>query len=245
MIQLSPGEKRPIQELTSNRQIDIVVNHTPADIDIAAFGLNAQRQIEDDRYTVLFSNARSPEGAISLSQSQGATTVSVDLDRVPSRVDRITVTATHDSASLSSASTLHAVIADCATLDAKPHLGDEKVVMLLDLYRHSGQWRLGAVIQGFAGGMAALITHFGGEVADEAPAPAPAQSPTASPAPSAPISLAKVDLRKRQVGVSLKKLGIEHEQAEVLFVIDGSGSMARLYSNGTVQETVERIAPVA
>lgn len=238
MSTMSPGEKRAVADLTSNRQIDVTVRHAPDDIDIVAFGLNAERKIADDRYTVLFSNERSPEGAIAYRRSAGATTITVDLGRLPNSVDRISLVASHDTMALKQARQLSVDFAGVATVEPLSTLGDEKAVMLLDLYRHNGVWRVGVVVQGFSGGLANLVRHLGGDV-DEAPAAAPV------PAASSPVSLSKVDLRKQKVGVSLKKLGIEHEKAEVLFVIDATGSMSRLYSSGTVQETVERIVPIS
>lgn len=85
MPTMSPGEKRAVSDLTTSRQIDITVLHAPDDIDIVAFGLNAERKIADDRYTILFSNERSPEGAIAYRRSSGATVITVDLDRVSVR----------------------------------------------------------------------------------------------------------------------------------------------------------------
>ena len=242
---MNPGQKIAISDFTSDRVVAVAVAHAPADIDIAAFGLNADRQIGDDRYVVLFSNDHSPERAITYAKTGVETVISVALDKLPTDIHRVTITATHDDMPLRQATSLKATIAGKVTIDAKPYLGEEKAVMLLDLYRHAGDWRLGSVVQGFNGGLAALVEHFGGDVAEEEPSSGPV--PTASqssPAP-APVSLNKVDLRKEKVGVSLKKLGIEHEKADVTFIIDASGSMSHLYSNGTVQETVERVAPVA
>lgn len=238
MLTMSPGEKRAVSDLTTSRQLDVTVRHAPDDIDIVAFGLNAERKIADDRYTILFSNARSPDGAITYRRASGATVISIALDRLPASLDRISLVASHDTMPLRHARELCADFAGVAIVQPLPHLGDEKAVILLDLYRHNGAWRLGAVVQGFSGGLANLVRHLGGEV-EEAPA-----APPASPS-SPPVSLSKVDLRKQKVGVSLKKLGIDQEKAEVVFVIDATGSMSRLYSNGTVQETVERIVPVS
>lgn len=238
MPTMSPGEKRAVSDLTTCRRIDITVRHAPDDIDIVAFGLNAERKIADDRYTILFSNERSPEGAIAYRRSSGATVITVDLERVPASVDRISLVASHDTMALKHARALSVDFAGVVTVEPLAALGDEKAVMLLDLYRHNGAWRLGVVVQGFSGGLADLIRHLGGDV-EETPAAAPA----APPPPT--VSLSKVDLRKQKVGVSLKKLGIENEKADVLFVIDATGSMSTLYRNGTVQETVERIVPVS
>lgn len=251
MQTMKPGEKRPISDVTTDRRIQVAVTHSPADIDIAAFGLNDRKMIGDDRYVVLFSNERSPEGAIAFAKGSGSTVITVDLDRLPAGIHRVSITATHDDMPLRQATALSADVAGAVTIDAKPMLGDEKAVMLLDLYRHGGDWRLGSIVQGFNGGLAALVEHFGGDVAGDeeaaapSPTPAPAVAAPAAPPPEAPLPTGKVDLRKHKVGVSLKKLGIENEKADVTFVMDGSGSMAGLYANGTVQETIERGAPVA
>jgi stress response protein SCP2 len=86
--------------------------------------------------------------------------------------------------------------------------------------------------------------------ADPFTAVPPASAPAVSPevpfvAPAPPVSLSKVDLRKHKVGVSLAKKGIADVKADVLLVIDASGSMDWLYQNGVVQDTTERMVPVA
>ena len=58
-----------------------------------------------------------------------------------------------------------------AEFNVAEHLTDEKAVMMVELYRHSSGWKCGTIAAGFAGGLASLIGHFGGEVAD-APVPA-------------------------------------------------------------------------
>ena len=85
--------------------------------------------------------------------------------------------------------------------------------MMAELYRHASGWKLGTIAQGFDGGLAALIEHFGGEV--DAPAPAPA-APSAPPATAAPtpaaapapkLNLSKVSLEKSKPSISLEKTG--------------------------------------
>jgi hypothetical protein len=44
---MSPGESRAVADLTSSHQIDVTVRHTPEDIDIVTFGLNAEHKIAD------------------------------------------------------------------------------------------------------------------------------------------------------------------------------------------------------
>lgn len=49
----------------------------------------------------------------------------------------------------------------------------------------------------------------------------------------------------RKLDVILEKKQLRGTQARVVFVLDHSGSMRPLYQNGTVQNTLERIFPVA
>jgi hypothetical protein len=59
-----------------------------------------------------------------------------------------------------------------------------------------------------------------------------------------PTPMEKLELRKELV-VNLKKTsGLSAQKAQVALVLDYSGSMSNLYSNGSVQELVERVLPV-
>ena len=58
-------------------------------------------------------------------------------------------------------------------------------------------------------------------------------------------SMKRIDLRKKKV-ISLKKQDARLDiNARVSLVLDFSGSMDRLYRNGTVQDVIERIIPIA
>ncbi len=54
----------------------------------------------------------------------------------------------------------------------------------------------------------------------------------------------KLDLRKEKVLDLQKKLNLTTQKASVVLCLDYSGSMSNLYSNGSVQELVERILPL-
>lgn len=55
----------------------------------------------------------------------------------------------------------------------------------------------------------------------------------------------KIDLRKKAIAVAIEQANISVQVARVVFVLDHSRSMATLYKNGTVQETLERGFPLA
>lgn len=226
-MDLQRGEKRSLTDLGIGTSCTVKVDFGLDGIDIAAFGLNHAKQIGDDRYVILFSNTASPEGAIQLTSYSDTASFNLDLDRLPASVDRIVFTATHDTRPVSEARPLVVSIdGSKAVFNVAEHLTSEKAVMLVEIYRHSGGWRLGTIAAGFNGGLAALIAHFGGEVAGGStptppaspPFPSPEPSPWASPQPSAPpppppapssppVSLKKVTLEKSKPTVSLKKTG--------------------------------------
>ena len=63
-------------------------------------------------------------------------------------------------------------------------LTSERVVQLTEIYRHGAGWKLRAIGQGYANGLAGLAKDFGVEVDDDVPAPAPPVSN--APTPVAP-----------------------------------------------------------
>lgn len=71
----------------------------------------------------------------------------------------------------------------------------------------------------------------------------PSSGPTPTPAASAPQSA--LSLRKETVRLTLEKKGVTGLQARVMLVMDSSGSMVSLYSQGKVQHALERLVPVA
>jgi hypothetical protein len=56
--------------------------------------------------------------------------------------------------------------------------------------------------------------------------------------------MSSISLRKQQVINLKKEAGIDKVKAQVVLVLDRSGSMDTMYNNGTVQETLERILPI-
>lgn len=59
------------------------------------------------------------------------------------------------------------------------------------------------------------------------------------------VDLNKLNLRKESIINLKKEAGIgKNSKAQVVSVVDYSGSMSGLYANGTVQDTVERLLPL-
>ncbi|MPS67207.1 MAG: Tellurium resistance [Novosphingobium sp.] len=233
-MQLQRGEKRGLSDLGIQSQCTVKIDFGLDGVDIAAFGLNQAKQIGDDRYVVLFSNTSTPEGAVRLTPYSDTASFNLDLGKLPSSIDRLVFTATHDTRPISDARPLVvSVDGNKAVFNVAEHLTTEKAVMMCEIYRHSSGWKLGTIAAGFAGGLAALITHFGGEVADT-PSPAPAPAPVAAPPPApAPVSLKKITLEKSNSTVSLKKTGASF--GEIILNLNWNQNASRGFFGGTKQ----------
>ncbi|CAI3947807.1 Stress response protein SCP2 (TerZ) (PDB:2QNG) [Commensalibacter communis] len=203
-MQLSRGQKLPVRELIPNGSVFITIDYYPTDIDIAAFSLDKDRKIKDDRYTILFSNQQSPDNSITLNLQTGKAIFTIDIDRLPTTIERIIFTATHDIHAIGKAKKLDVSVGQQAAIyNAKEGLTTEKAVMMIELYRYHDTWRLGAIGQGFDGGLAALITHFGGEIASPTSTSTSPPSPSSSPTPPR-LNLNKITLEQKQ-SISLTK----------------------------------------
>ncbi len=247
MAPLLKGQRLPLGPQAQGLNLTVHAHLDHPDADFSLFALDEARMIRDDAYLTFFNQPTSPNGEVRMTAAGAGVQFTLDLDRLPAWISRLVLCATSDSQPIGRLSRGQVTVTpswgDALQLDLTPG-GEELAVMLVEIYRHQGTWRVTAVEQGFNGGMAALVRSFGGEVEDEVPASAP---PAAVPpaAPMAPEPTSKVELRKQQVGVVLTKAGITGLKARVMVVMDASGSMGSLYGRGTVQETLERLIPVA
>ena len=178
------------------------------DIDISCFGLDANGQLSDDRYMVFFNQKSCPGGGVALELQNNGATFTVDVSRLPDSIHKLVFTA-----AISGDGTMRQLGASSMRLGSTSFaftgtdFQDEKAVIVGEIYKREGQWRYGAVGQGFSGGLAALLKHFGGTEAASSPAPA-AAAPVPAPAPETKkVSLSKITLEKRGDKISLEKTG--------------------------------------
>jgi len=265
-MQLNRGQRLALSALTPTHSLRVEVGLHGVQADVACFGLDAQGHLADERYMIFYNQATSPCAGVALSNPAGNTSVGFDLilDQLPASIERLVFTAALDGAG-----TLRQLQRGQVVLSANgtevatfavtgQDFEQERAVMLLEMYRKDGAWRISATGQGFNGGLAALVKHFGGEVAEETPAPV-APPPVQTPAPAQTATdAARVSLEKRvgkeaphlvslakKAAVSLDKHRLNTTIARVGLVLDASGSMTQQYKKGKVQELLNRILPLA
>ncbi|MGF6272208.1 tellurite resistance protein TerA [Massilia sp. UYP11] len=213
MTTFGRGQKGKLADLGTGHVFDVAIEIAAngASVDVSCFGLDANDKLSDDRYMVFYNQLASPEGAVRLDLGGGRARFAVNLDALPPSITKLVFVAAIDGAA-----TMRTLGASALTLGSAVRFpwsgadfGDEKALIVAELYRRDGLWRFGAVGQGFNGGLSALLQHFGGAEAGSptpaAPAPTPAPAPAPAPAPKPAVSLSKITLDKRGDKISLDK----------------------------------------
>lgn len=199
MAEIVRGHRSKLSDLGCSSTLSTELLLAPAagsSIDVACFGVDAAGKLSDDRYMVFFNQMASPGNAIVLSTSGQASTFALRLDDLPATVERLVFSASLDGAgSMRGLGASSMTIGNAVFRFSGKDFDTEKAVIVAELYRRDGQWRFCAVGQGFAGGLSALLAHFGGTEAAPAAAPAAVPAPAPAPAP-AKVSLSKITLTK-------------------------------------------------
>lgn len=249
-MQINQGQRLPLSTLLQGQALTLSIQIQSSHvIDFVCFGIDAQGKLSDDRYMVFFNQPNTPCNSVKMTNNG---VFEINLAGLPSGIDRMVFTASIDGVGAMrdiQASNFTIMNPSGQAVGTCQFSGgtftDEKAVMVADLYRKDGEWRIASNLQGFNEGLDALVKHFGGEVADEAahtraspPINISLEKKIGDAAPHL-ISLAK------KAQISLEKAKLTNVKARVVLVLDASGSMNGQYSRGRVQEVVNRLLPLA
>lgn len=253
------GQKLKIADVTSGA-LQFVVNLqlvSPLTIDVSCFGVDSQGKLSDERYMTFFNQPQSPCGGVKfVNNPNNQSSFQIDLTKIPASIDQLVFTAAIDGtgtmAQLQASSLTINQGSSCRFAFSGQDFAAERALMVAEIYRKEGVWRIAAVGQGFNGGLDALVKHFGGEVAEATP------TATVAPTPTKANLTKRVQLEKRieqeapqlvslikKAQVNLEKKGLGEHRAKVCLCLDISASMSGLYSSGKIQAFVERIVALA
>jgi len=164
-------------------------------------------------------------------------TLTVDLPRIPADVETVAVVASIDplvrDAVFTTAPVLTVTQDGGTGLTFTPPRFDarETVVVLAEAYRRADGWKVRAVGQGYASGLAGLAADYGVDV-EPAPTTGSAQLPDHASALLAP---------KRQADEALARTGAAGKRASVYLILDHDWAMQELYESFAVQTFSERV----
>ncbi len=230
-----------------NRPLKITLQiQGAATYDFCCFGVDKDEKLSDDRYMIFYNQLSSPRREIIGAEIPSGMEFTIRLNDLPEKIQKLVFTGSIDGAGVMREISSHKIfIGDQISAEfVGADFEKEKAITSLEIYRKNG-WRFNVVARGFNGGLDTLLAFYGGEeIKNVAPPP---------PEPPKKISLEKkiqdgapklISLVK-PLKVELEKRNLLDVTARVALVMDISGSMTDSYENGTVQEIVNKILPVA
>ncbi len=186
MTAMTPGSNLPLSAVRV--AVDVTA---PVRLDVSGLLLAADGKVRSDDDFVFYNQPSAP-GVTHSAAAAGGDTITVDTAAVPEGIEKIVVTASLDTPGATFAGTEPTGTvrnADDGSVLASftpPRLGTETALVVVEIYRRGGGWKVRAVGQGYANGLAGIATDFGVSVEEPAAPAAAPQAPPAPPAPAAP-----------------------------------------------------------
>ncbi|MEU0842010.1 TerD family protein [Streptomyces sp. NPDC005962] len=180
---MTPGSNLPLT--VARVAVDVTA---PVRLDVSGLLLTADGKVRSDDDFVFYNQPNGPGVTHGAGAGGGGDAITVDTAAVPPDIDKIVVTASLDGPGATFAGTEPTATvrgADDGAVIATftpPQLGAETALVVVEVYRRGGAWKVRAVGQGYANGLSGIATDFG--VSVEEPA-APVAAPAAPIAPPA------------------------------------------------------------
>ncbi|MEV7004209.1 VWA domain-containing protein [Streptomyces sp. NPDC093982] len=230
--------------LTARTVLSVAVQGVP--VDVSALLLGPDGKVRGD-HDLVFYNHPAQDGV----SVEGAA-VLAELSRLPADVHRVVVVVSADPLQPGAVFTRAPQLtitqsgAQAVSFTAPDFGSGETVVVLAELYRRGDGWKVRAVGQGYASGLAGLATDYGVEVDPEPSAtPLPAQTRTTT---ATAVDLTKVERQApgllapaRQASQALVDRGMSGRRAAVYLILDHDWHMEELYESFAVQAFAERV----
>ncbi|HEY5882426.1 MAG TPA: TerD family protein [Nakamurella sp.] len=179
---LVKGQNVALDPEASSLRLSVRWNSTsnPVDVDLVALILGADRRVRTDADMIFYNQTATADGSVVhtgkiTADSGGSDDVLIDLTAVDADVHALTVAASTDGSPFSEVDRLEWLVtgeqAEPVARYPVTGLTSERALVLGEVYRREGQWRLRAVGQGWDGGLAGLATDYGVTI-DSSDAPA-------------------------------------------------------------------------
>lgn len=184
MTAMTPGSNLPLN--TTRVTVDVAA---PVRLDVSGLLLAADGKVRSDADFIFYNQPSGPGVSYRSGGGTAPDSITVDTGALPPGIERIVVTASPDAAGQSfqgiepTATVRDAAGGAVIATFTPPRLGTETALVVVEVYQRGGVWKVRAVGQGYANGLAGIATDFGVSV-DEEPAAAPAPAPVTPPAPA-------------------------------------------------------------
>ncbi|MFJ5293806.1 TerD family protein [Streptomyces sp. NPDC088348] len=187
MTAMTPGSNIPLP--ISRVAVDVAA---PVRLDVSGLLLTADGKVRSDDDFIFYNQPSGPGVSHRSGGGSAPDAIVVDTAAVPAGIDKIVITASPDAAGqtfqgIEPTATVRST-EDGSVLASftPPRLGAETALVIVEIYLRNGAWKVRAVGQGYANGLAGIATDFGVSVEEPAapvaaPAPVPATAPLAAP----------------------------------------------------------------
>ncbi|EST37821.1 transport associated protein [Streptomycetaceae bacterium MP113-05] len=222
---MTPGSNLPLT--AAKVAVDVTA---PVRLDVSGLLIATDGKVRSDDDFVFYNQ---PSGPGVTHSSGSADTITVDTAAVPAEVEKVVVTASLDAPGATFGGTEPTATVRDADSQAvlatftPPGLGTETALVVAEVYRRNGAWKVRAVGQGYANGLAGIATDFGVSV-DEPAAPAasqtpttPPQAPAAPPAPQAPAAPSQAPAAPGSGKINLDKGRVSLQKNQTVSLVKG------------------------
>ena len=160
--------------------VKVVDSGTDFDLDSSVFLVGTNGKLISDQHFIFYNNATSPDAAKSVQHAGDNLTgagdgddevIKINLPAVPAEVDKIIITVTIHEAQARGQNfgQVHNAFvrvvnaqteAEVVRYDLVEDYSTETALIMAELYRKDGEWRLNAVGSGYQGGLKALLDRY-------------------------------------------------------------------------------------
>jgi stress response protein SCP2 len=187
MTAMTPGSNIPLP--TTRVAVDV---SAPVRLDVSGLLLTADGKVRNDDDFIFYNQPAGPGVTYRSGGGAAPDAIVIDTAAVPPGIEKIVVTASPDAEGQTfqgiepTATIRGADDGSAIATFTPPQLGTETALVIVEVYLRNGAWKVRAVGQGYANGLAGIATDFGVSVEDPAPAATPAPAPVAPPVTAAP-----------------------------------------------------------
>ncbi|GLZ09029.1 hypothetical protein Acsp03_64950 [Actinomadura sp. NBRC 104412] len=185
MLELARGANTPLPARRVTATVSCAVP-----VDVSALLVGGDLRVRSDADLVFYNAPEAP--GVRWSDGGARQRVDLDLDAVPADVQAVLIAVSLAGGGVSFGAVpppqvqLTTANGDPMALFTVAGLGPEKAIIGLEVYRRADRWKVRAVGQGYAGGLAELVETHGVEVDDPGDAEAGMGAPPPGPAVGAP-----------------------------------------------------------
>lgn len=268
MKTIQKGEKISLDKEIGSREFLVVItwdqsNHPNYEVDASVMLLSERGKLEEESDFVFYNNPNSFNNEINLSNEKisGYQKVfNANLNKSNNNISKMMFLLTiEDGDALNRRlGDLKNIKIDILDKNSKSvlisyqvtDLTKETALILADIYKRNDEWRIQPRGEGFNSGLSSIIKEYGSEkvqVSEEEVKVEPPKEPIKlEKTPKGTIDFVKkhnerINLVKREI--SLQKL--DNTKAQIVIALDISFSMQPLFKSGLVQDTFDKVLPLA